>query len=282
MSDVERNKQVWVNVKKGKNELVIFPLCYYLMCWWYCNTAIINKATIIARRHRHGSDSTRKRQFPSLFTTEFLNVHFLEQMLELFGWNLLIEFSYFFWRMETKKKKEFPCRKSRAVFSRRQAERQMHTLVCPSEVYIEQQCRVWCEPQGPTRVESCNDTPCNTSDSHFENISTIYHTPNHPLSVCVCAVWWEQNDSLNITSIFICVWMCVGSVYDYILNGERKMCECVCPSGTGRVCVAIMTVKNLYGGNMGNREWGGYPAPAPRKRKEEISIPPPPQLPAPY
>lgn len=120
----------------------------------------------------------------------------------------------------------------------RQRDRCRHSSV-PSEVYIEQQRRVWCEPQGPTRVESCNDTPCNTSDSHFQNISTIYHTPNHPVRerVCVCVV--GPNDRLNITSIFICMWMCAGSVYDYILASERKKCVCAGPSGSVSVCAAI-------------------------------------------
>lgn len=48
---------------------------------------------------------------------------------------------------------------------------------------------------GTTGVESCNDTPSNTSDSHLENIITIYHTRNHPLRAWECAwvcVWDRQ------------------------------------------------------------------------------------------
>lgn len=48
---------------------------------------------------------------------------------------------------------------------------------------------------GTTGVESCNDTPSNSSDSHFENIITIYHTLNHPLRAWECAwvcVWDRQ------------------------------------------------------------------------------------------
>lgn len=120
----------------------------------------------------------------------------------------------------------------------RQRDRCRHSSV-PSEVYIEQQRRVWCEPQGPTRVESCNDTPCNTSDSHFQNISTIYHTPNHPVRECVC-VWWDQmTDWILHPYLYACE--CVLGVYmiTHLLVKEKNVCVCAGPSGTVSVCAAI-------------------------------------------
>lgn len=64
--------------------------------------------------------------------------------------------------------------------------------------------------------------------THTSRTSAPYTTLPTTLweSVCVCVV--RPNDRLNITSIFICMWMCVGSVYDYTLASERKKCVCVC------------------------------------------------------
>lgn len=132
-------------------------------------------------------------------------------------------------------------------------------------------------------VESCNDTPCNTSDSHFENTSTVYHTSNHPLRVCDCVnecvcVWWVQITDWILPSIFICMRTSIGSVYDYMLSGERKMCLSVwdCESVFCRLVSASWQRRIwVYGGSMWDPGAGRHPAPVPRKQKEEISNPPP-------
>lgn len=80
---------------------------------------------------------------------------------------------------------------------------------------------------GTTGVESCNDTPSNTSDSHFENIITIYHTLNHPLRAWECA-WvcvWErhrENDRVDITSIAMHVNLCWECIWLHILQWKKN------------------------------------------------------------
>lgn len=117
---------------------------------------------------------------------------------------------------------------------------------------MEQQSKVWCEPRGPTRVESCNDTQSNTSDSHSENIITIHRTPHCPQRAA---------DRLNITSRAVHAGTC-WEIYDYTHAAVKA--ECVLQFGA---CFRPVTVRNLCVWRLSRT--------CPRKRKEEISNPTP-------